>query len=318
MDVTQKGGADSFSSFWEELQYYWRKLPDRALYLGLTAAWVLLFQFVGWTSNTRNLSNSLFAWMWDKWSNVANDAAHGKIIPFVVLGLLWYSRKRLVAAAKGAWWPALVGVAFALVLHVAGFMVQQPRFSMVALFSGAWMLIGVIWGREAMKVCFFPFFIFGFCVPMGGTFAQGLTLPLRLLAAKSAFFVTHDCLDVSVQRTGTKLFDPAGVFGNFDVAAECSGIRSFTALLAITTIFSVVTMKSWWRRAVLILSTIPLALVCNIVRVTTIIMAANACRTPAAGQAVDNYFGYVTYAMALGGLMLLGKLLREKPTLAPP
>lgn len=155
---------------------------------------------------------------------------------------------------------------------------------------------------------------------MGGTFAQGLTLPLRLLAAKGAYMVTHDWLQVAVARSGTRLFDPMGKFGNFDVAAECSGIRSFTALLAITTIFSVLTMKSWWRRGLTILATIPLALICNMVRVTTIVLAANAYDNPAAGAFVDRYFGYVTYGIAICGMLLLARLLREegRPQAAPP
>jgi exosortase len=169
-----------------------------------------------------------------------------------------------------------------------------------------------------LKVTFFPFVIFAFCMPMGGTFAQGLTLPLRVLAAKGAVFITKGVLDVPVVRIGTKLIDPNGIFGSFDVAAECSGIRSFIALLAITTIFSVLTMRTAWKRAVMIFSTIPLALVCNVLRITTIILAANEFKTPAAGRFVDDWFGYVTYALAIGGVLLLGRWLKEKPLTMPP
>ena len=59
-------------------------------------------------------------------------------------------------------------------------------------------------------------------------------------------------------RVGTKLVDPAGIYGSFDVAAECSGIRSFIALLAITTIFSALTMRAFWRRVVIMSAVIPL------------------------------------------------------------
>src|SRR5271168_2920059 len=240
MHVIEKREAvagESFADFGQEFRYYWSKLPDGMVFLGLLAAWCLLFQFFGWTSAVAGRTDSLFSWMWGKWIDPANDSSHGKLIPFVVVFLLWIRRQRLVNSVAGVWWPGLLGLAFALALHVVGFVVQQPRLSMVALFSGAWVLTGLVWGRATLKVSFFPFLIFAFCVPMGGTFAQGLTLPLRLLAAKGAGFVTKDLLDVSVQRIGTKLIDPNGIFGSFDVAAECSGIRSFIALLAITTIF---------------------------------------------------------------------------------
>jgi exosortase len=305
--------------FGQEIQFYWSKLPDKVIFAGLLAAWYLLFRYFGWVSAIAGQTGSLFDWMWGKWTDPANDASHGKLIPWVVLGLLWLRRKQLIKSVSGSWWPGLAGLAVCLGLHVVGFLVQQPRLSMVALFGGAWILVGLVWGAETLKAAFFPFFIFAFCVPMGGTFAQGLTLPLRLFAAKGVYFIANNLLDVPVLREGTRLVDPTGAYGSFEVAAECSGIRSFTALLAITTIFSVLTMKPLWKKAVMLLSTIPLALFCNIIRVTAVILASNAYKTAAAGRVVDKYFGYVTYALAIGGMLLLARLLRDKaPTPSPP
>jgi len=44
-------------------------------------------------------------------------------------------------------------------------------------------------------------------------------------------------------RDGTQLMDADHTFG-YEVAAACSGIRSLTALLALTTIYGFVTFKS--------------------------------------------------------------------------
>ncbi|MGP8198906.1 MAG: exosortase/archaeosortase family protein [Limisphaerales bacterium] len=316
MQAIEQENAGPSGHFGQELQYYWKKLPDGTVFLGLLAAWSLLFHYFGWTSALAGRNGSLFSWMWDKWTDPANDASHGKLIPCVVLVLLWLRRQRLIDSITGVWWPGLAGLAFALALHVLGFVVQQPRVSMVALFSGAWILTGLVWGRGTLKASFFPFFIFAFCVPMGGTFAQGLTLPLRHFARDGAAFILSDVLQVPVQLLGsTKL---AGAYGSFDVAAECSGIRSFIALLAITTIFSVMTMRAPWRRALMIVSTIPLALICNVIRITTILFAANAFKTAAAGKFVDDYFGYVTYGLAIAAVLLLGRWLREEPLVVPP
>jgi exosortase len=255
--------------------------------------------------------------MYRKWDDPINDASHGKLIPWVVLGILWFRRERLAKSAAGAWWPGLLAVGLALGLHVAGFVVQQPRLSMVALFSGAWGLTGLVWGRETMKATFFPFFVFGFCVPMGGTFAQGLTLPLRLWAAKATAFVTGDVLGIAVARTGTRLVDPHGFF-NCEVAAGCSGIRSFMALLAISTIFSVLAMRVFWKRVVMIGLTVPLALICNVLRLVAVILAATAFQSQAAGLFVHEWFGYVTYLIGIGMLLLAARWLGEKPVSVPP
>jgi exosortase len=299
------------------LEAFWRAMPDKAVFGALLAAWVLLFHYWGWTTMTAGRTGSLFDWMWLKWSDPSNDASHGKLIPWVVLAVLWFRRERLVKSVAGVWWPGLIGVGLALGLQVAGFVVQQPRLSMMALFFGAWGLTGLVWGRETLKVTFFPFFIFAFCVPMGGTFAQSLTLPLRMWAAKVTAFITDDVLGIEVVRTGTKLVDPHGYF-NCEVAAECSGIRSFMALLAISTIFSVLAMRVLWKRAVMIGLSVPIALICNVLRLVAIILAATAFRSQAAGNFVHEWFGYVTYMIGIGILLLAARWLGEKPSPSPP
>ena len=98
-------------------------------------------------------------------------------------------------------------------------------------------------------------------------------------------FITSDVLEIEVVRTGTKLVDPHGYF-NCEVAAECSGIRSFIALLAISTVFSALAMRGVWKRAVMIVLAVPIALVCNVLRLITIILAATAFRSERAGEFV--------------------------------
>jgi exosortase len=317
MDATARTEPPSRDGFLPEFQRLWGALPDKAVIGVLLAAWVLLFHYYGWTTAMAGRTGSLFSWMWTKWDDPANDASHGKLIPWVVLWLLWMRRGRLARSVAGVWGLGLVAVGLALALHVAGFVVQQPRLSMVAFFFGAWGLVGLVWGWEALRVTFFPFFIFAFCVPMGGTFAQGLTLPLRNFAAWVTTFITRDGLQIAVARNGTTLTNPSGLW-HYEVAAECSGIRSFTALLGISTIFSVLTIRSLWKRAVMIGLTVPIALICNVLRLTTIILAAAAYRSQAAGDFVDKWFGYITYLIAIGLLLLVGRWLREKPLSVPP
>jgi exosortase len=149
-------------------------------------------------------------------------------------------------------------------------------------------------------------------VPMGGTFAQGVTLPLRLMAAKATAGLAHGVLDVDIIRDGTQLLDPQARW-HYDVAAACSGIRSFIALLAITTILAGLTMNAIWKKTVIVALSVPLALICNVMRLTTIILAANAFKAQAAGDFVDRYFGYVTYGVAVVCVLLVGRWLRRQP-----
>ena len=77
-------------------------------------------------------------------------------------------------------------------------------------------------------------------------------------------------------------------------------------------------MRLFWKRAVMIALTVPIALICNVVRLSTIILAATAFKSQAAGAFVDNWFGYVTYMIGIAILLLAARWLREKPGCEPP
>jgi exosortase len=257
---------------------------------------------------------SLFQWMYNAWDAPMLDSSQGKLIPFVVAILLWVKRRELAETIAGWWWPGLALVGLALLLHVFGFLAQQPRVSMIGFFFGMYSLVGLVWGWRTLKASFFPFVLFSFCMPLG-TFAEDLTLPLRLLATKLTYVICHGGLDVPVIRTGTALFDQSGRM-NFDVAPACSGIRSFVALLAVTTIFSTLAFKSIWKRAAMILLTVPLVVLFNVIRLVAIILATQAINREA-GMFVHEWFGFVTYMMAVACLLGVAHFLRDKPVSAP-
>ena len=96
-----------------------------------------------------------------------SEDGHGNWIPLLVLGLLWWKRSRLLSLEARPWNAALALLAGAMLLHVAGFAVQQPRLSIVAFFVGLWALMGLCWGRAWMRHTLFPWCLFAFCVPVG-------------------------------------------------------------------------------------------------------------------------------------------------------
>jgi exosortase len=285
-------------------------VPDKALFLILLGAWCVLFQFFGISSfNFATDTPSLLQWMYNAWNTAAMDSSQGNLIPFVVAVLLWVKRRELAESIRGPWWPGLVLVGLALLVHILGFLAQQPRVSMIGFFAGIYALVGLVWGWKTMKVSFFPFVLFAFCMPFGAFF-NPVTLPLRLLATKWTAAVCRGVLDINMVAQGTLLIGLRGK--TYDVAAACSGIRSFVALLAITTIFSVLTFNSIWRRAIMIALTVPLVLVSNTIRLVAIVLASQAFGDKA-GWLVHEWFWIVTYSLALGGLLLAAHWLKEKP-----
>jgi exosortase len=303
----------------------WQRLPNKSFFFILLVAWLALFQFLGNSTVGYISTPSLLRWMYIVYRPSTDpggaDEAHGNLIPFIVLALFWWKRKQLLAHKLDLWWPGLLLVGVALGLHVTGYMVQQPRISIVALFTGIYGLMGLAWGREWLRDSFFPFFLFAFCVPLGLS-AVSVTFPLRLLVCRLVEWISGNLLQIDVVREGTALMDPMHKY-QYDVAPACSGIRSLFAILAVAIIYAMLSFRTGWKRGLLMASAIPLAVFGNVVRMLTIIVAAEI-----GGQQAGEYvheggpFGILSllpYAAAFGGLLLLGYLLREEPLKpAPP
>lgn len=300
----------------EEIRAAWRQLPDKGLFFGLLAAWLALFQFLGNSTFGYVDTPSLFAWMYTAYSHTGNEFAgddgQGLIIPFLVVGLFWWKRKDLLALPLRGWWPGLLLVAAALGLHILGYLVQQPRLSIVALFGGIYALTGLVWGTRWLRASFFPFFLFAFMVPLG-SYAAKITFPLRVLVSWIVEHLFDDVLGIGVMRVGTQLFNSLGTY-QFEVAAACSGIRSLTSTLLAATVFGFIVFRSPWKRVAMIASAVPLAVVGNVLRLSLIVGAGEFFGQEAGNFVHENtLFSLLPYVPVFVGLSYLSRWLEGQP-----
>lgn len=289
-----------------QLRECWRRLPNKPFFFAAFALWCVLFSFLGNSTMGFTDTHSLFGWMYYVYTTSPDDE-HCLFIPVVVLALFWWKREQLLALPSYPWWPATWLVLLGLLLHIGGYMAQQTRVSIVGFFVGLYGIMGMAWGWHWLRGSFFPFFLFAFCVPLAAV-SDDLTFPLRLLVSQIAAGIGH-LLGIEVIRVGTQLYDPQGSF-NYDVAAACSGIRSLTVLLALTTVYGFVTFKATWKRVLMVLIAIPLAILGNVTRLTGVIMTAEAFGEQA-GMRFHDVAGFVTFLVALGCVLALGAWLAE-------
>lgn len=153
------------------------------------------------------------------------------------------------------------------VVSPAGYAYLRP-ISMIAvagavvLFLGGWRLIRRLW---------LPILFFVFAVPLPRRYYVGLTMPMRRLSADVATALLNLIPDVRATAGGVIIevvykgqrLDPA-----LDVAEACSGMRLLMAFVALGVAMAYLHERPVWQRAVLLASTVPIAIFCNIVRVT--------------------------------------------------
>ncbi len=276
---------------------------------------MLLFQFWGNSILGYVHTPSLFQWLYNLYNvgGEENDSSYGNLIPFLVIGLFWWKRKELLALKLDLWWPGLPMLAGALLLHIFGYVVQQPILSVIALFAGIYALMGMAWGPAWLRHCGYPFFLFIFSLPLTAHM-NFILFPLRLLVVWLVEMVAH-IIGISVIRHGTQLLDPSGNYG-YDVVAACGGMRSLIAIILLATVVAFGTLRGLGGRIFLIVLAAPFSVLGNMLRLLAIIIAAEM-----GGQKWGDYvheggplgiISLLPYVPGIVGLLWIGRVLEKR------
>jgi exosortase len=205
----------------------------------------------------------IFARLIRQWDNDP-DMSHGFFVPFVSAFLVWQRRHELMALKpRPSWWGLVVVLYGTAQLYLAtlGAELFLARTAFVITLAGAvWMLGGTLMLRKLL----FPLFLLFFMVPIPAVIYNRITFPLQLLASRLA----GDALSVlglPVLREGNILELPDQ---KLSVVEACSGIRSLLTLTFLSLVYGHFFEKRTGIRLLLLLSTVPIAIVANASRVT--------------------------------------------------
>src|SRR4051794_18133922 len=154
------------TEFKKEFAAVWPRITNKPFFFAVLAAWLALFHFIGNSSFGYYKTPSLLQWMYNTYNEPSADDSHGLLIPFAVLALVWWKRKTLLELPQRAWWPGVALLVLAVLTHIAGYIVQQPRISIAAFFLGLYAIIALSWGPKWMKASFFPFVLFAYSMPL--------------------------------------------------------------------------------------------------------------------------------------------------------
>lgn len=273
----------------------WQKLVLGAVVTGLVI-YAYFVQPVQW-------SWSCYQWLINHWETTSNYS-HGPLIPLIAGGLVWMRRKELRQVRWSSDSRGYFIVAAAVVLYYLGIKSVQPRvvvLSFIVLLSGLALVLG---GREFHRLVFFPIVFLLLMIPLN-FLDTAVGFPLRMLVAQIATAMLN-WLGIHTVRVGTGIH--SAVF-SFDVADPCSGIRSLMALTTVTAAYAYVTQNRQWKRWVLFLSSMPLAVLGNLMRVISIALVAQVYGQEIATKAYHDYSGYIVFSVALSAMVVIGILL---------
>ena len=250
--------------------------------------------------------------------SLRNDSC--SYIPFIPLlsGCIMFSRRELLARRMSP--SYMTGIAAALtggvlcLLCVLG--ETGPRhdgylplmmISLVILLAGGFIFF---YGARAFRSMAFPFLLLLFLAPIPAGIMENIIRFLQTSSADVSYFF-FKLVRIPVEREGF-IFHLPGV--NIEVAQQCSGIRSSTVLFIMGVFASGLFLKTGWRRTVLILSILPIAIVKNGLRITTLSFLAIYVDKGILESSLHRKCGVVFFLIALAVFASILKALEKSET----
>jgi len=192
------------------------------------------------------------------------DYSYGFLVPAISLYLIWDRGPTILALEPRPtrWGFAVIAVAVAAqFVGGIGNIGYVQGMSLILLVAGIVLTLG---GRRVLWTAAFPIAYLVLMVPLPGPVRDRIAFPLQLLATRVSADIL-ELLGTAVAREGNVLH-LAGM--TLQVAEACSGIRSLLGLLTMGILLGYLVTPRLWERVILAVSTIPIAVVANILRVT--------------------------------------------------
>ncbi len=245
----------------------------------------------------------LLKWGIDLWNDP--NYSHGLLIPFISLYVL---REKLRGAeAGGPCWAGLAVVLAALALFIAGYVGAEfftKRLSLIILLFGVVLLLE---GRDIAKRLAFPVGLLFFAVPLPYVLYNAIAFPLKMLASRFAVLL--------LSLWGMPVFLEGNVISlphtTLQVVDACSGIRSLMTLFTLAFLLAFFHHKRLWKRIVVCLLTLPVAVGANAVRVAITGILTQYSKVWGVGF-WHELEGWLVFAVTFAGLAFCSYLLKGR------
>ncbi len=247
----------------------------------------------------------LLNWGIDLWND--DNYSHGMLIPFISL---YFIRSRLDELKQALSRPNFLGLVVVLsglalfILGNIGGEIFSKRISLILVIYG---LILFLEGKEVAAILRFPVGILFFAVPLPYILYNAIAFPLKLIATRFAVLLLN-IYGMPVFHEGNIIHLP---HSTLEVVDACSGIRSLMTLITLAFFLACMMHKNFFRRLLVVLLAIPVAVLVNAFRV-----ALNGVMTKYYPDFINGFWhefsGWLLFITSFILLWLLSYLLKER------
>ena len=256
--------------------------------------------------------------LWDVWMFDSNNS-HGVLVPAIAAFLIWRRRKEISwAEAKPSLWGLvlLVGSLLIYLVSLRAHIAFSARLAMVSS------LAGLVWwnlGGRNFRHLLFPLAFLAFMVPVPVAISGKIAFPLQLFATSASAPMIR-AIGIPVLQEGTMLYFATT---SLEVTEACSGIRSMLAYLTLGVLFTHLAGNTIGRvgKGILLVSTLPLALFVNILRISGTGVLATVVGGQVAQGFLHEFSGMVVFALGFvlfwGESLVLKRWIPDGPSALP-
>ena len=236
-----------------------------------------------------------------------DNYSHGFLVPFIAVYLAYMRKEDLLAAVVRPCNAGLAVVAMGLGVLFLGWLATEyftMRSSLVIIMAGS---VLYLLGWEIFKILLAPLCYLLLMVPIPYIIYDAAAFPLKLIVTKVSV-LSMKALGIVVWQEGNILMFPNITL---EVADACSGLRSIMSLLALGAAYAFVLHSTTRDRVILILSTLPIAVFTNCLRVIATGILAQYYGSAAAEGFFHEFAGMFVFGAAVVLFVALGSSLKR-------
>jgi exosortase len=240
-----------------------------------------------------------FEELWSIWLK-SDEYSSGLLVPLLALYVLWARRRKIVrTSVQPSLWGLLTFIVAQLVREFGSFFLyaSAERLSLILAIAGLTLLLfgwQILWkvGPVLLFLCLM--------LPLPRPLHNSVTLPLQSLATASSVF----CLEMMgypVAREGNIIHINETTVA---VAEACNGLRMVTAFFVVAGLVVLLVRRLWWEKMIVLLSSLPTALLCNTIRLTVTAIAFTVLTGGNWERVFHDFGGYAMMPLALAVVLL--------------
>ena len=235
------------------------------------------------------------------------DYSHCYLIPFVVLYLIWEKREVLAAMPASPSWKGLLPLIFGLFLYWLG----ELGGEFFTLYISLWfVVVGLLWlhlGGKKIKEISFALFMLLTMFPFPSFINNKILLKLKIISSQLGVMILQ-LYGMSAYREGN-IIDLG--FTQLQVVDACSGLRYVIPLVVLSLLLAYWFRGAFWKKALLVISSLPLAIVVNSFRIAATGVLYSFWGAEVAEGFFHGFSGWLIFMFTLPVLLLEMWILRK-------